>query len=62
MNNIYRARVTGCFVPDINHVTGYAEHRGQSREPAEYVRPPRILVIQILHRCPLYQIEEEYSL
>lgn len=26
------------------------------------MRPPRILVIQILYRCPLHQVEEKYAL
>lgn len=61
-SSTHRRSVTGSSHPGVEHVAGYAEHRGESRYPAEYVCPPGILVAQVLDRCPLHQVEDEHSL
>jgi hypothetical protein len=50
----------GC--PDINHVSRNAQHRGERSEPAEGVTPPGVLVVQVLDRVPLEDVEEEHTL
>lgn len=45
--------------PQVDHVARDAQHRGEGGEPAERVRPPRVLVVHILDRLPLHQVEDE---
>lgn len=49
-------------VPQVDHVPGYAQHGRQRREPPKHVRPPRVLVVHVLDRLPLHQVEYEHAL
>lgn len=40
--------------PQVYHVTRDAQHGGESREPAESVRPPRVFVVHVLYGSPLH--------
>lgn len=62
MRRTYGDIVAGRLTPQPNHVAGYAEHRRQSGEPTEGVRPPGILVAEVRNRRPLHQVEDEHSL
>lgn len=48
--------------PQVDHVPRDAQHGGQGGEPAKSVRPPRILVVHVLYRSPLDEVEDEYAL
>lgn len=60
--NTYGDIVAGCVPPQPEHVAGYAQHRGQCGEPAEGVRPPRVLVAQVRDRRPLHDVKDEDAL
>lgn len=49
-------------MPQVNHVSRNAEHRRESREPTENVRPPGVLVVHVFDRSPLHQVEDEHAL
>lgn len=49
-------------VPQVDHVPGNAQHGGESGEPAQHVGPPRVLVVHVLYRGPLDDVEDEHAL
>lgn len=45
--------------PQVDHVSRDAQHGGEGGKPAERMRPPRVLVVHVLDRLPLHQVEDE---
>lgn len=48
--------------PQVHHVSRNAQHGRERREPAKRVRPPRVLVVQVLNRSPLHEVEDKNAL
>lgn len=59
---MYRIEVSRSLAPDVNHVAWDTKHGRERCKPAEHVTPPGILVVQVLNRGPLNQVEDEDAL
>ena len=58
----YVSAIAGGVSPQPDHVARDAQHGRQGGEPAERVGPQRVRVAEVLDRCPLHDVEDEYAL